>query len=98
MNVNHIADIKNFWRVVKQIFSNKTLGTNRGMLRDGCKIISDTEKVADTFNKFFFVNIGKTLKIDKDKQFLVETIDVFGPVLEVIKKYSTHPSILRIKR
>ena len=67
------------------------------MLRDGCKIISDTEKVADTFNKFF-VNIGKTLKIDKDKQFLVETIDVFGPVLEAIKKYSTHPSILRIKR
>ena len=96
LNVNHITDNKNFWRVVKPNFSNKILGTNRVILRDGGKIISDTEKVADTFNKFF-VNIGKTLKIDKDKQFLVETNDVFDPVLKAIKKYSAHPSILRIK-
>ena len=66
------------------------------ILRDGGKIISDTEKVADTFNKFF-VNIRNTLKIDKDKQFLVERNDVFDPVLKAIKKYSAHPSILRIK-
>ena len=32
----------------------------------------DTEKVVDPFNRFL-VNIGKTLKIDKDKRFLVET-------------------------
>ena len=89
-------DNKNFWKVVKPNFSKKILGTNREILRDGGKIISDTEKVADTFNKFF-VNIGKTLKIDKDKQFLVETKDVFHPVLKAIKKHSAHPSILRIK-
>ena len=52
LNVNHITDNKNFWRVVKPNFSNKILGTNRVILRDGGKIISDTEKVADTFNKF----------------------------------------------
>ena len=66
------------------------------VLTDGGKIISDTEKVSDTFNKFF-ANIGKTLKIDKDKQFLFETNDVFDSVLKTIKKYSAHPSILRIK-
>ena len=66
------------------------------ILRDGGKIISDTEKVADTFNKFF-VNIGNTLKIDKDKRFLIEINEVFDPVLKAIKKYSAHPSILRIK-
>ena len=60
------------------------------------KIISDTEKVADTFNKFF-VSIGNTLKIDKEKQFLVEKNDISDPVLKAIKKYSTHPSILSIK-
>ena len=96
LNVNHLTDNKNFWRVVKPNFSNKILGTNRVILKDGGKIISDTEKVADTFNKFF-ANIGKTLKIDKDKQFLFETNDVFDPVLKTIKKYSAHPSILRIK-
>ena len=43
------------------------------------------------------MNIGKTLKIDKDKQFLVETNDVFDPVLKAIKKCSAHPRILSIK-
>ena len=44
------------------------------------------------------MNIGNTLKIDKDKQFLFETNDVFDPVLKEIKKYSAHPSILSIKK
>ena len=96
LNVNHITDNKNFWMVVKPNFSNKILGNNRVTLRDGGKIISDTEKVADTFNRFF-VNIGNTLKIDKDKPFLVETNDEFDPVLKAIKKNSAHPSILSIK-
>ena len=72
--VNHLTDNKNFWKVGKPNFSNKILGTNRVILRDGGKIISYTEKVADTFNKFF-VNTGKALKIDKDKQFLAEAKD-----------------------
>ena len=96
MKINKNNENKNFWRVVKPNISNKIVGTNRVILTDGGKIISDTEKVVDTFNKFF-VNIGKTLKIDKDKQFLVETNDVFDPVLKAIKKYSAHPSILSIK-
>ena len=66
------------------------------ILREGGKILSDTEKVADTFNKFF-VSIGSTSKINKDKQFLVETNNVFDPVSRVIKKYSPHPSILSLK-
>ena len=58
--------------------------------------VSDTEKVADTFNKFS-VNIGNTLKVDKDKRFLVQTNDVCDPVLKASKKYSAHPCIFRIK-
>ena len=96
LNVNHLTDNKNFWRVVKPNFSNKILVTNRVVLRDGGKIISDTEKVADTFNKFF-VNIGKALKIDKEKQSLVETKYVFDLVLKAIKKYECYPSTARIK-
>ena len=96
LNVNRIMDNKHFWRVVKPNFSNKIVGTNRVTLRDGVKIISDTEKVADTFNQFF-VNIGNTLKIDKDRQFLLGANDVFDPALKAIKKYSARPSILNIK-
>ena len=75
MNVNRIKDNKNFWKEVKPNFSNKILATNR----DGGKIISDTEKVANTFNNFF-VNTGSILKIDRDKGILVETNDVSDPV------------------
>ena len=94
-------DNKIFWKVVKQNFSNKIIGTNRVILRDGDNIISDTEKVADTSKKFFFFSffdIGNTLKIDKDKKFLVDTNDVFDLVLKAIKKYSPYSSISRIKK
>ena len=64
MNKNN--ENKNFWRVVKPNISNKIVGTNRVILTDGGKIISDTEKVVDTFNKFF-VDIRQILKKDKDK-------------------------------
>ena len=94
LNVNRITDNKNFWRVVKPNFSNKIVGTNGVILRDGGKIISDTEKVADTFNKFF-VNIGNNLI--NNKQFLAETNDASDPVLKAIKKYSVRASILGIK-
>ena len=41
--------------------------------------------VKPNFSKFF-ANIGKTLtRIDKDKQFVVETNDVIDPVLKAIK-------------
>ena len=49
---------------------NLILGTKKVMLRDGGKNISDTEKVAGTFNKFF-VNTEDTLKTGKNKQFLI---------------------------
>ena len=66
MKINKNNENKNFWRVVKPNISNKMVGTNRVILTDGGKIISDTEKVVDSFNKFF-VDIRQILKKDKDK-------------------------------
>ena len=43
------------------------------------------------------MNLGNALRFDKDKQFLVERNDVFDPFLKASRKYSAHPSILRIK-
>ena len=67
--------------------------TNSVILRDSGKNISNTEKVADTFNKFF-VNIGNT---KKGKRFQVETNYLFDPVLKANKKYSSHSSIVKFK-
>ena len=81
LNVYPIPDNKKFWRAVKPSSSNKIVATNKVMLRDGRKFTSDTGMVADTVNKFF-MDKGNTLKIDKDKLFLVETKDVFNPVFK----------------
>ena len=67
--------------------------TNSVILRDSGKNISNTEKVADTFNKFF-VNMGNT---KKGKRFQVETNYLFDPVLKANKKYSSHSSIVNFK-
>ena len=62
------------------------------------KIISVTGKVAGTFKKLLCIQ--ETLKIykKKKKRFLVETNNVFDPVLKAIWKLSTHPSIRYIKK
>ena len=96
-NVNLITDNKNVWRIVKQNFSNEIVTTNRVVLKDGGTIISDREKVADTFKKVF-MNIESTLKIDKNKRFLVEKKDVLDPFVKAIKKYSVNLNITKIKQ
>ena len=76
MNANRITDNKNFWRVVNPNFLKKIIATDRVIFKDCGIIKSDTEKVSDNFNKFL-VNMGNTLKIDKNKRFPVETDGVF---------------------
>ena len=44
------------------------------------------------------MNLGNTLKIDKDKQLLVGTNNVLNPVLKASEKYNTFFSILDIKK
>ena len=44
------------------------------------------------------MSIGNTLKIDKDKRFLVKKNDVYDPVLKAVEKYSGHSITLSIKQ
>ena len=37
------------------------------------------------------------MQIEEDKQYLVETNDLFDPILKAIKKYNSNTSILSIK-
>ena len=66
-------------------------------LKDGGHNSSDTEIIDNTSNNFF-MNLGNTLKIDKDKQLLVGTNNVLNPVLKASEKYNTFFSILDIKK
>ena len=44
------------------------------------------------------MNIESTLKIDKNKHFLVEKKDLLGPFVKAIKKYSVNLNITKIKQ
>ena len=59
--------------------------------------MADNTKIAETLNSFFG-NIANTLNIQKDESFLCDTGDETDPLLRAVKKYSKHPSILRIKQ
>ena len=59
--------------------------------------MTDDVKIAETFNSFFG-NTVNTLNIEKDESIFCDTGDETDPLLRAIKKYSKHPSILRIKQ
>ena len=59
--------------------------------------MTDDAKMAETFNSFFD-NIVNTLNIEKDENIFCEKGDETDRLLRAIKKYSKHPSILRIKQ
>ena len=59
--------------------------------------MTDDAKMAETFNSFFD-NIVNTLNIEKYENIFCEKGDETDPLLRAIKKYSKHPSTLRIKQ
>ena len=44
------------------------------------------------------MNAGNTLRIDRDKRFLLETNNIFDPVLMTRKKHSANPSVININK
>ena len=70
---------------------------NKITLVEGGKGLTDDAKIAETFNSFFG-SIVNTLNIEKDKSIFCDTGHGTDPLLRAIKKYSKHPSILRIRQ
>ena len=58
--------------------------------------MNEESKIADTFNEFFSI-VVKELKIEKDDDLRIDTIEETNPKLKGIKTYKIYPSILRIK-
>ena len=92
LNAAMITDNKQFWKTIKPNFTDKVLKDERITLVDREKIISDDSEVAATFNNYFG-SIVEGLNISRPsicKEFR-------DPVLNAIKTFENHPSIVRIK-
>ena len=96
LNLNNITDNKKFWKTVKPLFGDKGGTKAKIVLVEGDKIINDDSEVAQTFNDFFDDAV-KSLGIS-DNEVLLTKVDLpSGKVLDAIKMYEAHPSILKIK-
>ena len=59
------------------------------------EVLTVEVKIAETLN-LFFGNIVNTLNVAKDQSIFCDKGDETNPLLRAIKRYSKHPSILRI--
>ena len=96
LDISLVTDNKKFWTTVKPFFSDKSQSQNKIVLTEGERIISDDVEVAETMNEFF-VTVTDSLGINEN--FIDENLtdEVTDPVEKAVKKFSNHPSILKIK-
>ena len=92
LNVNKITDNKSFWKTVKPSFTEKTLKDEKIVLTENDTTFSEENKIAEIFRSYFDgivdgLNI-KRCEISKEHN---------DPILNAIKTFEKHPSILKIK-
>ena len=95
LNPTTVTDNKNFWRNVKPFFKDNTTTKEKIILYDNNEIHDDDIKVANIFNEYFG-NAVTDLNIP-DIPIISTTKNMNDPLLQVIKKYDNHTSILKIK-
>ena len=96
LDISLITDNKKFWKTVKPFFSDRSPSQNKIVLTDGERIISNDVEVAETMNEFF-VTVTDSLGIDENFNDENASDGVTDPVQKAVKKFSNHPSILKIK-
>ena len=99
LDLKVFKDNKTFWRTIKPLFSEKTHIKNRNMIIiENDKVFVEKSEIAEKLNQFFIDSV-KNLDVEP---FTSENIDVEktsdDKVIEtIVRKYRSHPSILKIK-
>ena len=94
-NLNCDDSNKSLWNICKPLLSSSTYSNDRILLVENNEIISDDLCLAETFNNYF-ANITKGLSIPKWHCGNLNTT-IGDPIELAITKYSSHPSITKIK-
>ena len=90
----HGSSSKNFLKICKPFFTNQiTNFDNKIMLVEKEKAASKNEEIAYLFNTYFN-DITKGLNIER---WLTSNLPCKDPLVNAIRKYKMHPSILQIK-
>ena len=100
LDIKKVNDNKNFWKVVKPLFTNSNKTNMKITLVENDQIILDDKKTVEIFNDYF-VNITKGLDIglnDTEADLYNITVDITDPVEKIIHQYHNHPSIMNIRK
>lgn len=90
LRMTSITDNKKFWKSVKPLFSNVSYNTNKIILIEKEKIVTDEQKLCKIFNEYY-TNITKNLPIKPNDDTHTATIH------DAIHSYTNHISILKIR-
>ena len=86
-----MTDNKKFWKAIKPFFSNKSLSSNKLMLRKKDVVVAD-EKALATWTNNYFVNITADLYLKQN--FYDTPVSAYN----IKKNFQYHQSILEIKK
>ena len=67
-----MTDNKNFWKIIKSLFSNKGLNSNKPMLREKDVVVAD-EKALSTLMNNYFANVTADLDLKQDSENFYDT-------------------------
>ena len=95
LNVRYVTDNKQFWKTVKPFFSDKVGDNERINLIEEEKVVSEDKEVAKTFQSSYFETLVENL--DTNSKFMSEEPVINESVTDIIKKFQTYPSIVKIK-
>ena len=99
LELKDIADNKKFWNNVKPLFTGKSKSKTNITIIEKENVVIEKEKVAEILNNYF-VEAVHHLEIEKfaneDMQ-EIQSENVDEIIENIIKKYKSHPSILKIK-
>ena len=81
IKINYIGDNKKFWETVKPLFSDKINHRETINSIDNGVTLSNDEKIAETFNKYF-CNIAKDLSLPENLSIKEPSVELFtNPVI-----------------
>ena len=84
---------ENFWKMVKPTFSNVNPMSDKIILIEDEKVITDDTEIAESFNTYF-LNITDSLGLTFPEDSFTKDLDTM--VTNAVEKYKNHPGIKAI--
>ena len=98
LDIKIFEDNKKFWQRIKPLLSEKNVLKNSITIAENGTVTSDKKEVAEILNNYF-IEAVQNLEIEKFNlgNNVVNSGNIDENIEEIIKRYQSHPSIIKIK-